>query len=402
MSSSNWVNKTILLIASQTISQFGSTLVQFAIMWYITLETKSGVMMTISIICGFLPSFFLSPFAGVWADRYNRRLIIALSDSFIAFSTLILAILFLLGYDYIWLLFVVMAIRSIGSGIQSPAVSAIIPQFVPKDKLLRVNGINSTIHSIVMLVSPMVSAFLLAVASIEAIFFIDVFTALIAVLTLVFFLKIPAHHKALERRAKSYLEDMKEGINYIRTHKYIRHFFLFCIFFFFLIAPVSFLTPLQVTRNYGSDVWRLTAIEVAFSIGMMLGGIIVSYLKGFKNKIHTMAFASSITAITTFALGFDILFWLYLVIIFSMGLAVPLFHTNSNVLLQEKVEEEYLGRVFGLFSMIASSMVPMGMLVFGPLADVVSIEIILLATGAVLLLLSFFLSRNKELLSYGE
>ncbi len=402
MSSSNWVNKTILLIASQTISQFGSTLVQFAIMWYITLETKSGVMMTISIICGFLPSFFLSPFAGVWADRYNRRLIIALSDSFIAFSTLILAILFLLGYDYIWLLFVVMAIRSIGSGIQSPAVSAIIPQFVPKDKLLRVNGINSTIHSIVMLVSPMVSAFLLAVASIEAIFFIDVFTALIAVLTLVFFLKIPAHHKALERRAKSYLEDMKEGINYIRTHKYIRHFFLFCIFFFFLIAPVSFLTPLQVTRNYGSDVWRLTAIEVAFSIGMMLGGIIVSYLKGFKNKIHTMAFASSITAITTFALGFDILFWLYLVIIFSMGLAVPLFHTNSNVLLQEKVEEEYLGRVFGLFSMIASSMVPIGMLVFGPLADVVSIEIILLATGAVLLLLSFLLSRNKELLSYGE
>lgn len=402
MSNNNWKNKTILFLASQAISLFGSTLVQFAIMWYITLETKSGVMMTISIICGFLPSFFLSPFAGVWADRYNRRLIIALSDSFIAFSTLILAILFLLGYDYIWLLFVVMAIRSIGSGIQSPAVSAIIPQFVPKDKLLRVNGINSTIHSIVMLVSPMVSAFLLAVASIEAIFFIDVFTALIAVLTLVFFLKIPAHHKALERRAKSYLEDMKEGINYIRTHKYIRHFFLFCIFFFFLIAPVSFLTPLQVTRNYGSDVWRLTAIEVAFSIGMMLGGIIVSYLKGFKNKIHTMAFASSITAITTFALGFDILFWLYLVIIFSMGLAVPLFHTNSNVLLQEKVEEEYLGRVFGLFSMIASSMVPIGMLVFGPLADVVSIEIILLATGAVLLLLSFLLSRNKELLSYGE
>ena len=251
MDNNSWVKKTTLFLASQTISQFGSTLVQFAIMWYITLETKSGVMMTISIICGFLPTFFLSPFSGVWADRYNRKLIIVLSDSFIAFSTLVLAILFLLGYDFIWLLFVVSAIRSLGSGMQTPAIGAILPQFVPQDKLTKVNGINSSIHSVVMLISPMFSAFLLSVASIEAIFFIDVFTALIAVFTLLFFLKIPPHKKALERNATTYLGDLKAGLKYIKTHKYIKHFFLFCLFFFFLIAPVSFLTPLQVTRNYG-------------------------------------------------------------------------------------------------------------------------------------------------------
>ena len=117
----NWIKNIVLFLSSQTISHFGSSLVQYAIMWHITLETKSGLMMTISIICGFLPAFFLSPFAGVWADRYNRKLLIIIADSFIAIATLILAILFMFGHNYIWLLFIVMAIRSVGTGIQNPA-----------------------------------------------------------------------------------------------------------------------------------------------------------------------------------------------------------------------------------------------------------------------------------------
>ncbi|EQB89501.1 hypothetical protein M918_03025 [Clostridium sp. BL8] len=170
----NWKKNTLLFLLSQTISLFGSSLVQYAILWYITLNTKSGAMMTISIICGFLPTFFLSPFAGVWADRYNRKTLIMLSDSFIALSTLLLAILFLMGYESMGLLFVMSALRSIGTGIQTPAIGAFLPQIVPEDKLTKVNGINGSVQSMVMLVSPMISGALLSMASIESIFFIDV------------------------------------------------------------------------------------------------------------------------------------------------------------------------------------------------------------------------------------
>ncbi|HEX2980121.1 MAG TPA: MFS transporter, partial [Anaerolineaceae bacterium] len=175
----NWKKNTVLFLTSQTISLFGSFLVQYAITWHITLETQSGVMMTLSIISGFLPTFFLSPFAGVWADRYNRKLLIILSDSLIAVSTLVLAVLFLMGYDSIWLLFAASAVRAVGAGIQSPAVSAFLPGLVPEDQLTRVNGINSSIQALVTLVSPMASGALLAMATIEAIFFIDVVTAAI-------------------------------------------------------------------------------------------------------------------------------------------------------------------------------------------------------------------------------
>jgi DHA3 family macrolide efflux protein-like MFS transporter len=212
----NWKKNITLFLVGQTISLFGSSLVQYAIMWYITLTTQSGVMMTISIVCGFLPTFFLSPFAGVWADRYNRKLLIVLSDSLIAISTLIMAILFMAGYDALWLLFLMSAIRALGTGIQTPAVGAFIPQLVPEDKLTKVNGTNGSIQAFIMLVSPMASGALLTVATIETIFFIDVITAVIAVVTLLLFLRVPVHAKALEKQTTSYFSDMRQGFVYIK------------------------------------------------------------------------------------------------------------------------------------------------------------------------------------------
>lgn len=397
----NWKRNVILFLLSQTISLFGSSLVQYAILWYITLNTKSGAMMTISIICGFLPTFFLSPFAGVWADRYNRKNLIMLSDSFIALSTLLLAILFLMGYESMGLLFVMSALRSVGTGIQTPAIGAFLPQIVPEDKLTKVNGINGSIQSMVMLISPMISGALLSMASIESIFFIDVITAALAVLVLLFFLKIPAHSKAQGPQEVSYFKDLQAGIHYIKGHTYVKKFFIFCAFFFFLVAPVAFLSPLQVTRTFGEDVWRLTAVEITFSIGMMVGGIIMASWGGFKNKIHTMALSSFITGMCTFLLGIVPNFWFYLFIMIVVGITIPFFNTPSTVLLQEKVEPDFLGRVFGVLGMISSSMMPLGMLVFGPMSDVVKIEWILIGTGLLMFFQSFFLIGSKDLLIAG-
>jgi len=400
--SGNWKRNIILFLSSQTISLFGSALVQYAIMWYITLETESGVMMTLFIICGFIPTFFLSPFAGVWADRYNRKRLIMLADGMIATATLLLAILFLMGYDSFWLLFVMAAIRALGTGIQTPAVGAILPQIVPKDMLTRVNGINGSIQAIIMFIAPMVSAALLSMTSIEMIFFIDVVTAVIAILTLLIFLNIASHQKALEQQQTSYFNDFKQGLLYIRKHAFLLKFFLFFAVFFVLMAPASFLTPLQVTRSFGSDVWRLTAIELAFSVGMMIGGGVIASWGGFKNRIYTMAFASFIMGACTLGLGVVPNFWIYLSIMAIFGVVMPIFNTPSNVLLQERVEENYLGRIFGVLGMISTSMMPLGMLIFGPIADIIKIEWLLIGTGLFILVLTVFLMRNRTLVESGK
>ncbi|MCR2806008.1 MFS transporter [Paenibacillus sp. SCIV0701] len=398
----HWKRDIILFLSGQTISLFGSALVQYAIMWHVTLTTQSGLMMTLFIVCGFIPTFLLSPFAGVWADRFNRKNLIMIADSMIAAVTLVLAITFLMGYDEPWLLFVIAAVRALGAGIQTPAVGAILPQIVPEDKLTKVNGVNGTLQALMMFVAPIVSASLLSMATIEVIFFIDVATALIAIFTLLFFLRIPLHQKAADGQTTSYLDDFKQGITYIKNHSFLKPFFIFFAFFFVLMAPAAFLTPLQVTRSFGDDYWRLTAIEIAFSVGMMAGGAIIASWGGFRNKVYTMAFANLIMGACTLVLGIVPVFWIYLIVMAVFGVAMPMANTPTTVLLQEKVDSNYLGRIFGVFGMISTSMMPIGMLIFGPLADVVEIEWLLVGTGLLILVLALFFVGNKQLIEAGK
>ncbi|MEA5093934.1 MAG: MFS transporter [Sedimentibacter saalensis] len=397
----NWKNDIVLFLASQTVSLFGSSLVQYAIMWYITLQTKSGLMMTISIICGFLPVFFLSPFAGVWADRYNRKILIMLSDSLIAVCTLVMAILFFSGYREIWLLFAASSIRAFGTGIQTPAVNAFIPQMVPEDKLTKVMATNGSIQSMVTLLSPMASGALLTVTSIETIFLVDVFTALIAVVIL-FFLHVKPHKRALERQETSYIKDMKDGIIYIKEHGFLKVFFMFMAVYYILVSPSAFLTPLQVTRTFGDDVWRLTAIEVVFSVGMMAGGLIMASWGGYKNKIYTMTLSGLVMGLCSIALGLVPDFWVYILFMGLFGTAMPIFNTPAMVLLQEKVDGNFLGRVFSVMSMISSIMMPAAMLVFGPAADKVKIEYLLIGTGILIMMLTVLFMKNNSMLEAGK
>ena len=397
-----WQRQTALFLGSQTISLFGSSLVQYAIFWYLTLETQSGVIMTLSTIFGFLPTFFISPFAGVWADRYNRKRLIVLSDGITALSTLVLVLLFLAGQRSIWILLATSAIRAIGAGIQMPAVGAILPQIVPEKELTRINGLNGSVQAVIMLISPMISGALYQFAPMEGIFMIDIVTAALAIAIMVFLLKVPTHEKASQEQVSNYLQDMKLGFRYIQNHAFIKRLFLYFSLAFFMAAPVSFLSPLQVARSFGDDVWRLTAIEIAFSIGMIGGGLWIASWGGFKNRIHSIAFAIGAMGLCTFGMGVIPNFWIYLFLMGLVGLVIPLLNAPSMTLLQEKVEEDFLGRVFGVQSMVASSMMPLGMLIFGPLADRMAIEILMAVSGVFLMVVAFFAIRDRVLLEAGK
>ncbi|MDL2214050.1 MFS transporter [Clostridia bacterium OttesenSCG-928-O13] len=401
---SKWKKNTSIFLLSQAISLFGSALVQYAITWHITLSTQSGFYTTIAIVCGFLPTLFLSPFAGVWADRYNRKTLIVLADGGIALSTLVLALLYMSGYRELWLLFAALAIRALGGAVQTPCINAMLPDIVPTEHLTRVNGLNSSIQSFITLASPMVSGALMGFASLEAIFFIDVITAGLAIFILMAFLKIEKKEKpaAQSHAARGYLAELKEGFAYIGRLPWLKNFFVFLGLFFIVIGPLSFLTPLQVARNYGDDVWRLTAIEVVFSVGMMLGGVIMASWGGFSNRTKTMASAAVLMGVLACGFALPIGFWPYIVIMGVIGLTMPMFNTPAIVLLQEKVDPAYLGRVFSIMSMITSTITPLGMMVFGPLADVIAIEWLLLFSGTCVALIALAIFTNRPLLQIGE
>lgn len=397
-----WKKNTAIFLASQMISLFGSALVQFAITWHITLVTQSGFYMTLSIICGFVPTFLLSPFAGVWADRYNRKILVMVSDGSIAITTLVLAISILSGYDKLWPLFAALGIRALGSAVQMPCIGAILPSIVPREHLTRINGINSTAQSLITLLSPMLSAILLKTAPYYSIFFIDFLTAAIAISVLLLFFRLPQQEKSNCQDEQNYLDELKAGLSYVGRTAYLRNFFAFLALFFLMFSPAAFLTPLQTTRNYGEDEFYLMAIEVAFSIGMVFGGIVIAAWGGFKNKLHSMSAAAFVMAACTVILGFPIPLWAYLAVMGLFGIAMPIFGTPAMVMLQQKVNPDYLGRVLSVMTMISSSLMPLGMLLFGPLADVIAIEWLLIATGIAMFVLSVLFLSNKPLLEAGQ
>jgi len=396
----HWKRNTVIFLSSQAISLFGSSLVQYAILWYITLTTNSGIMLTLSTLFGFMPQLIISIFAGVWADRYDRKKLIILSDLGIATSTFILAIIFLSGYRGIEALFVVSFIRSVGAGIQTPSVSAMLPQIVPKEKLMKVNGINSSVQSIMMLLSPALSALLLTYSDLPVIFFIDVITAILAIILLMI-LSVSPHKQALSKKQDTYLSDLKNGIKYASGNRFIAALILAQLILSFLVAPVAMLTPLLVARSYGEEYWRLTINEISFFGGTIVGGFLIVIWQGFKNKVRTFSTSLTILGLLTLFMGMTDQFTLYILAMTFIGLVIPYFNAPIITLLQENVPEDKLGRVFSLIN-ASSMMMPLGMLLYGPLAEVVSIESILVVTGFLMMIQSLFLFRNKRLLNYHE
>ncbi len=387
-----WMKKIALFLASQNVSLFGSSVVSFAIIWYITLETSSGKWVMLSAICSMLPQVLISLWVGVWADRYNRKYLILFSDGFIALSTLILAVIFFAGYRSINLLLVVSFIRSVFTGIQTPAVNAVYPQIVPAEKLTKVNGINQTLNALLLLLAPAVGGMVLGYLDISWAFMIDVITAVIAIIILCF-IKIDKVSQPDEK--SSVFENLREGVKYTFENKLLKDIIICFGISFFLITPAAFLTPIMIQRSFGDEVWRLTANEMVWTIGSLIGGIFVSFRGEFKNKIRTIAISLIAFGITFALLGMVKWFMVYLLIMGLSGFFMPICSTAQTVLIQENVQDTMMGRVFSIIQIITSASMPVAMLLFGPLADVVSVELILLVTGIMLAGLGFIVSRYR-------
>ncbi|PWD50720.1 MFS transporter [Serinibacter arcticus] len=374
-----WRRRTALFLTGQTVSLFGSMLVQYAVMWYLTLTTKDGTVMALSTVFGFLPQAIVSIFGGVWADRHNRKLLIMGADASIAVATLTLAILMMQGTNDLWLIYAALAVRSTGAGIQTPAVGALLPQIVPTNKLLRINGINQTIQAGMMLLAPAVAAALYANFAIEMIFFVDVVTA-VAGIGLLALIPVATIRQA-GVAVTGYFEDLREGVRYIAGHAFVRWLMGLYAFVMVLAAAPSFLTPLMVARSFGEEPWKLMTLELAFSVGMMAAGATVA-VWGEKFDRITLIMASAVAfGVLSIGLGLSPNLWVFFFFMFLVGVTVPAFSTPSMTALQETVEPERQGRVFGFLGIVSAVAMPLGMVVFGPLANVWTVQTVLVISG---------------------
>ena len=392
-----WKSQAILFLVSQCITLFGSILVQMTIVWYVTILTSSGAWVAAFTVCSYLPQFLISFFAGAWADRYSRKKLIIGADSLIALATFLMVLAFPQITDRTVLLgglLVMSVIRSLGAGIQTPAVNAVIPQLVPEEQIMRFNGINSTMQSVVQFAAPAAAGALLTVSTLSSTLMIDIATAIVGI-GLLSAVMIP--RQALQNEGASVFTDMKIGIKYALSDKLIGKVLTVYGLFIFLCVPAGFLSQLFVSRVYGETYWYLTAVELAGFIGMVAGGLLMSVWGGFKSRVTTMS--AGLIAFGSLAIGMGLAkqFALYLVLMIIYGVAITMVQTATTTLIQEKAEISMQGRVFGLLGAMYSGFLPVGMALFGPMADKIALQWIMVGSGIALLALSVFVCTNKEM-----
>ncbi|WP_373207913.1 MFS transporter [Clostridium paraputrificum] len=392
----NWKRRTLLFLSGQCITLFGSMIVQMAIIWYVTLKTSSGGWVAAFTICSYLPQFLISFFAGVWADRYSRKKLILLADGVITIATLIMFVIMpMFSSDLVLLsaLLIISIVRSIGAGIQTPAVNAVIPQLVPEEYLMKYNGINATMQSIVQFAAPAVAGTVLSVGTFRSTLFIDIVTALIGI-GLLSCVLLPKQEASNENA--SVFAEIKAGISYAFSDKMIGKILIVYGMFILLSVPAGFMAALLVSRVYGDVYWYLTAVELVGFAGMALGGVLMGMWGGFKSRLKTFAFGLLILSIMTIGMGISPYFVLYLAMMFVYSIALTMIQTATTTIIQENAQESMLGRVFGLMGAMYSGFLPIGMAIFGPLADMLPLQGIMVGSGIALVLVTIYLQVKSK------
>ena len=393
----HWKRKTILFLISQCITLFGSMIVQMSIIWYVTLKTSSGGWVAAFTICSYLPQFLISFFAGVWADRYSRKKLIILADGVITVATLVMFLVMpMISSDSILLsaLLAVSIIRSVGAGIQTPAVNAVIPQLVPEEYLMKYNGLNATVQSIVQFAAPAVAGAVLSIGTFRATLFIDILTALVGI-GLLSCVLLPKQEASNEN--VSVFSEIKAGIRYSFSDKLIGKILIVYGLYILLSVPAGFMAALLVSRVYGDAYWYLTAVELVGFAGMALGGVLMGVWGGFKSRIKTFALGLFVLSLMTIGMGISPYFILYLVLMFVYSIALTMIQTATTTIIQEKADSSMQGRVFGLMGAMYSGFLPVGMAIFGPLADVMPLQWIIVGSGIALVLVTVYLQVKSKL-----
>jgi DHA3 family macrolide efflux protein-like MFS transporter len=208
--------------------------------------------------------------------------------------------------------------------------------------------------------------------------------------------KVPLTERKTENEKKtSHLTDLRDGLKYLKSQRYLLQMATLSALFYIFMSPLLVLFPLQITRNFGADLWRLSAAEIGQAAGMIAGGLLVG-IWCFRNKIYTIGASSAVIGILTVSLGFWTNFAPYLVCIVIFGIMWPYYSAPGVTLIQERVAPDYLGRILSVFTMLVSLAMPFAMLFFGPLADIVNIDYVFIGTGVVMVFLGamYFVSKT--------
>lgn len=363
----------LLIWIGQLVSILTSSMSSFALTIWMYEKTGSATAMGLMQVFFITPFLIMSPIAGVLVDRYNRKLMMAVSDvgSFIATAAIL--ILNATGHLEFWHLYVASILYGIGNTFQWPAYSAVIATMVSKEQLGRANGLMSLMEAGPNVVAPLLAGSLLPIMGLTGILTLDVVTFILALATLLFVF-IPQPKVSLEGKTSQggFLKEAAFGFKYIfkRPSLLGLQALLMGVNLFFGIGSIV-IAPLVLSRTGNNSVVYGT-VQTAGAIGAVVGALIMSAWGGFKKRVNGLLIGMSVPGIlglTIFGLGRGLPVWVLAMVM--MNIVHPLTNASNQAIWQSKVPHDLQGRVFSARRLIAWLVTPITPIIGGTLADYV-------------------------------
>ena len=401
----NHFRSFFIIWGGQAISLLGSQLVQFALIWWLTQTTQSATVLAMASLVGLLPQVVLGPFVGVLVDRWNRRRVMLAADGSVALATLLLGLLFWLGVVQIWHVFVILFFRALGGGFHWPAMQASTSLMVPEKHLTRIQGLNQTLNGGLNIISAPLGALLLAVLPMQGVIMVDVGTALFAIVPLLF-LSVPQPQRQAQATRglpafwRSFRQELGQGLRYVRTRRGLVMLIALAVIINLVLNPGFTLLPLLVTEHFQGGALQLGWLESASGAGIIAGGLLLGAWGGFRRRITTSLCGLTLLGAAVLVIGVTpaAALWLAIVAIFLTGLSMSLTNGPILAIVQNTVAPEMQGRVFTLLTSLVSLMTPLGLIIAGPLADLLGVQTWYVAGGLVTFLLAVSGFFNTTLL----
>jgi DHA3 family macrolide efflux protein-like MFS transporter len=396
-------NYTIMLIGN-LISRFGDSLDGIAYGWMVYMLTGSKLLLGSLFAVNAIPNIVFSPFAGVLADRLDKKKLIILSYTGRGVVVSITAMMYMAEILRPWHLFLFTFINSSLETLMSPALISMLPLIIKKEMYLSANSFSSSMSKFAELIGTAIAGAVIALVGISGAIYIDGATFFIAAV-FICLIQVSIPKSEIQKFTfKNYIGDLKEGASFLRNSKLIRTSIALFALINFCLAPINVLMPVFTKDILKGGPEILSAIGVSLAVGSILGGLIISQV-GYRFKISSLLIGSTLLFGITYALlvlpGNVVSSGIYSTAIavscfFFIGFLIPSIISPIQTYLMSNTDRAILGRVSSIMTMINCSAIPLGSAFTGIFTEYAAISAIFLCMGSIISLASVYLLTNRE------
>ena len=358
----------IILWSTQSLSQLGSAMTNFALTLWLYEQTGSALKTALLSICSYAPYVCMSIFAGAFSDRWDKKKVMLLSDAFAACCTV--TVLVLLKHDLLmpWHMYLLNGVNGLMNTLQQPASDVAMTLITPKKHYQRTSGLRSFSNSLVTILNPILATSLFALAGIEAVIYVDLLTFGVAFITLLLFIRIPSISN--EVIGESFTSAVKAGLDYLNKNRLILVLILFLAGINLVASAFNAVLPALILPRENGGETVLGIVTSSAGIATLVGSVVVAMLPAPKNRIRVIYITMLISmSIENFMLAFSRTPFLWCLGQVIGWLLVPVMNANLDVILRSTIPVKMQGRVYSCRNTLQFFTIPIGYFMGGYMVD---------------------------------